>query len=246
MLVTLSDPSKEFQMISSMKLVSVVSVITLGLGSFGCGKLKGTAASETPAPAASSSGVSLASAGYNLPSSASFIGSLFDRFVMTKAYAATTSITSIKLCITKLKLTTASGTAVSKDSSGKISVRLGLVDLGDGTTPVTWGTFEVPADAVIKKIAVEVHKDPESCGGAQYSAMINDQQISKDLEFKFVFANETPVAAGDTLKLALTTLASKLDQAVTAGQFNDESVSHFIDESIEDSAEKTEKAESKG
>jgi hypothetical protein len=206
------------------KLTVLISMAVTSMITFaGCG----TQATTTP------SGTALTSKPFNT-SVASF--KLLD-WLIPNALAVAPTITSFKFCVNKLKLEGSDGSAVTKDGSDLFEAKLGLIDLGDGTASINWGNLSLPAGTAIKKIKIVVHKDPEACSGVSYSASINDQSITKDLEFVFKFATPKPLADGDSVSVALTNVVNKLIAAANANQLDDDHISNYLDGSDEDDAE---------
>lgn len=180
-------------------------------------------------------GVTIASQGFQSLSALFFARNMLVE-IPTLNFAAT-SISSFKFCVTKMKLKGTEGNAVGEESGSGMSAKLGLVDLGDGTRSVNWGKATLPVGTEIKKMSVEVHQDKDICANANYSASINGQTISKDLEFSFKFPTAKTLKDGDIVTLALTTLVSKLNDAVSASKFDDENISEYLDGSFEDDAD---------
>ncbi len=179
--------------------------------------------------------VSIASRGFNSTSALYFAPNFLVEVPTQNTLAP--SIASFKFCVTQLRLKNAAGSALGEESGSGMVSKLGLVDLSNGAQTVTWGKATLPIGAEIKKMNVEVHKDKDTCPGADYSASINGRTISKDLEFTFNFATAKSLKDGDVVTLALTALVTKLNDAVTAEQFDDENVSKYLDGSFEDSAD---------
>jgi hypothetical protein len=176
--------------------------------------------------------VRIVSQGYS-PTAAALRIPMLD-WLMPSATAAS-GVTSFQFCVTKLKLDAADGSPIEENGSSEFEARLGRIDLGDGSSEATWGEVGIPAGTDIKRIKIEIHKDPELCGGAAYSAIANGQALTKDLEFAFSFVTAKPLAQGDVVTLALTNLISKLSQALQAGQFDDQHISNYLDGTVEDS-----------
>lgn len=201
---------KRFESATLLALSVVLAVVSSGCGS---------------APSSSSTGTSLVSKVFNTQT-ASF-----------KALAARSSINSVKLCVTKLKLEAEDGNSIKHGNDDVFEAKLGIVDLNDGTQAQNWGVLNIPIGTAIKKIKIVVHKDPDNCGGVNYSANINGQTISHDLEFVFKFENTKTLVDGDIISVNLDNVVSQLIAAADANQLNDDSISHYLDGSIEDHAE---------
>lgn len=205
-------------------IVPVMIFIVLGL--VACG----TTNSTSPSGGGSGGEITLASKGY-----ATTTSSLFDWF-FRKAYAAST-ISTFQFCVTQLKLTGSDGSDLQSNGSSLLTAKLGLINLGSGSATTNWGKVTIPAGAAIKTIKVEVHKDAESCSGATYSASVNGNTVTKDLEFKFSFANAKGLNAGDTVTFAFNNLVKQYESAIAAGKFNDENIGSYMESLTEDTAE---------
>ncbi|MGK5085169.1 hypothetical protein WDW37_17920 [Bdellovibrionota bacterium FG-1] len=217
------------------KLVQIFLTL-LGSAAFitpGCGGGTGTG---------NPSDIVLASRAYNTPLAAGrrqppFFNLLELLALPKSAFATASPITSLQLCLEKMKLEADDGSAIQKDGSDLMQLTIGMVDLGDGTRAATWGKAGLPTGVAIKHLKVVVHKNPAVCGGAQYSMSINGQTVTKDLELQFAYAAVKPLAPGDTITFSLATLVTKLTQAYGAGQFSDAYISDYLDGSFEDGAD---------
>ncbi|MCC7443120.1 MAG: hypothetical protein IT285_15920 [Bdellovibrionales bacterium] len=150
---------------------------------------------------------------------------------------AATAITDLSFCITQLKIEAPDGVSIEDDDGDELmEVTLGQVSAGDGTVPMTWGAADLPVGAEIEKIKVEVHHDPEKCGGAEYSVSLNGNALTKDVEMVFKFTPARTLAEGDTVVFDLGTLANAFVSALDAGQYTDELIGDYI-EDIEEAAE---------
>lgn len=176
-------------------------------------------------------GVTLASKGYNAASASGGIPGFF----IADALAAT-SIYSFKFCVTQMKLAIEDGSSVTQNGSDALEAKLGLIDLGNGSQATTWGTVAIPSGVAIKRLKIVVHKDSDTCG-SNYSASINDQAITKDMEFKFALNNAKALKAGDAITLSVATLVNKLSQAYLGNHLNDQDIGGYLDGSFEDQAD---------
>jgi hypothetical protein len=172
-------------------------------------------------------GITIASRGYN---TALARNSILD-FAIPSAVASTTSITSLKFCVTELKFLTTNGSLISVPSTN-----LGLIDLGDGSAPVTWGTVKVSEGTVIDRVFVELEHDQVLCPGTNYSVEANGQDVSTELEFRFALTTPFTVPLSGSVTFSLTTLVSKIDQALQDGKFNNGHIGEYINGSFEDPA----------
>lgn len=160
-------------------------------------------------------------------------GSLYQAFAFSTA-----TVTDFKFCVTKLKLTNANDEAVTQNGSASIEAILGLIDVSNPAVTTTWGDVSIPVGFSLKQLNIELHRDPERCGGADYSMRYNGSSLTKDLEFHFEFNPTVSVADGDTLKLGLSSIASALESAVQAGKFNDENIGEFLNINIKGTGSK--------
>lgn len=176
-------------------------------------------------------GVSIVSQAYAPTSAALRLPGL--DWLLPSATAAS-GVTSFQFCVTKMKLEADDGSPIEENGSTEIEAKLGLINLGDGSAAVTWGKLQFPGSAAIKKIKIEVHHDPELCG-VGYSAVVNGMPLTRDLEFKFVFSSPQQLATGDTVTVALTNLVSAFEQALQAGELDDQHISNYLDGTVEDS-----------
>ncbi len=147
----------------------------------------------------------------------------------------TTPVDSFKFCVEKIKLENESDQVVEKDGQQEIEFHPGLIDVSSGQEK-TWGTAEIPVSFTLKRIKVDVKKENDLCGGADYSVQFNGFQSQEGIEFKWLFIPPIEVKAGDTLKLALSEIVTTLKQAAGDGALNDENLKSYI-ESTEGSAE---------
>ncbi|MCM2279182.1 MAG: hypothetical protein NDJ89_13985 [Oligoflexia bacterium] len=151
----------------------------------------------------------------------------FDRWLgITPAFAA--AVTEFRFCVTKLRMTNSDGNPVTQNGSASIEAILGLIDVSGSGNPKRWGSFIAPVNFILKQLDVELHLDPENCSGANYSMRYNGAALTKDLEFHFSFSPAVSIAAGDTLILGLTPIATALEQAATDGKFNNEQIGEYL------------------
>jgi hypothetical protein len=144
--------------------------------------------------------------------------------------ALMTSVTSLSFCVSEVRFVTDTGITISVPES-----QLGLIDLGDGSQTVTWGklTGVVPG-TVIDHVYIEIEN--ELCPAAGYSVKANGMTITTELEFKFIFAQPYTVGAAGSVTLSLSTLVSKIDQAIQDGNFTNTGILTYINGSFEDPA----------
>ena len=206
-----------------MRIFSPVSVLVFGLmlatTLAGCGQ----------------TGVTLRSAAYGTTvAQSTFLPfEWLDRMLFASAQAG--AVTSFKLCVTKLKVEGEDGSEISNpNASGAddkaFDAPLGLVDLADGSSSVSWGNVSLPTGVALKRIKVEVHKDSSLCG-VEYSASVNGETIAKDLEFKFLFNNAKTLNAGDAVQISMTRVIDAFSAAVLANAFTDQDIGNYFDSS---------------
>lgn len=152
--------------------------------------------------------------------------------------AATADITDFQFCVTKMSLANENGNAVLDENGDPVEVSavIGLVDVSNSTVATTWDTLTIPTGFEMSEMNVEVHLDPENCGGAAYSLSYNGTQLTKDLEFTFNFDPAITVGSGDVLSLALDSIATTFQTASEAGQLTDELIGNYV-ESLTSTAE---------
>ncbi len=138
-------------------------------------------------------------------------------------------ITSFSFCVTQLKIESDGGTAIQKDGKDAIEAKIGLVSTGEGSSATNWGQVDIPTGSAVKKIKIEVHKDAELCG-VDYSVKLNDTSLAKDVEFTFTFATAKDVTESGVVTLDLGSLLTAFSEALSAGQFNDEQISHYLEQ----------------
>jgi hypothetical protein len=198
-------------MSKSILIPGICLLIAFSIGP-GCGGGTGTGNPK-------SYDISLASSAYNT-STAAFFGALSSPDLVPSA----ASVNQFKFCIREIKF-----------ESSPVEVKLGLIDLGDGSNLITWGKATPPSGKSIKKIEVVIHKDKELCG-VDYSMNVNGQSITKDLQLKFAFSDDKTFGGGETVTFSLATLISKLTEADSDGNVNDDMISDYLDGSFEDEA----------
>jgi hypothetical protein len=115
-----------------------------------------------------------------------------------------------------------------EDDSFSLEKRLGLVDVSDAAAFTTWGQLTVPIDFSMRELKVEVHKDPETCPGADYSVAYDGLRLNSDLEFKFEFSPPVVLVAGATVTLRLDEIATALASAAASGKLNDATIGEFL------------------
>jgi hypothetical protein len=204
-----------------MKYPSILSILALlaTLAPLGCGSLPGGTGTGNP-------GVSVTSRPYYTSLSGN---SLFD-FLIPRAHAANGTITSLFMCVTKLEF---------EGPSGEISVPradLGLIDLDSGRNTVLWGELLTTGTMSVDEINIEIHHDPETCGGFQHSMQANGQGVTKDIELEFKFAQTALIGQSGTITFSLANVAQAIEQALAAGQFDNEHVASYFG-TFKDSAE---------
>lgn len=146
------------------------------------------------------------------------------------------SVSSMSFCITQLKFEADGGDAIADDDGDDVfETSIGLVNIGDGSTVVNWGNVGAPIGTSIKKVKVEVHRDPEVCG-VEYSVEYNGLELSQDVEMTFTFPVAEAVEDGGTITFDLAQIASAFQSAYDAGDFSDGNITSYI-ENIEGGAE---------
>lgn len=152
--------------------------------------------------------------------------------------AAITAVSDFRFCLTKLKLKNADGHFVTKDGAESIEAKLGLINVSNPTATKTWGEVTVPTDFLLRELKVELHHDPQLCGGADFSVSYNGQSIRKDLEFKFKFDPPVALVGGETFQLNLSNISVAFGQAEGANALNDEDIADFVNDNVEGSGKK--------
>ncbi|MBT4791661.1 MAG: hypothetical protein HON90_08835 [Halobacteriovoraceae bacterium] len=147
-------------------------------------------------------------------------------FFLPLAYADVVS--DFQFCITKLKVVSSVDGAAGASQEAK----LGTVDVSSSTTTQNWGTIAMADGAVISEVHFEVHKDPELCGGDDFSVSYEGQTITKDLEFKFKFDPAVKVSNGKTLTLGLGKIAKAMETAKLATKFNDIEIGAYMEATV--------------
>jgi hypothetical protein len=142
------------------------------------------------------------------------------------------SITALSFCVTEVRFITDTGISISVPES-----QLGLIDLGNGSQSVTWGHLDsaVPG-TIINHVHIEIEHDHELCPSAAYSVSANGMTITTEVEFKFMFAQPFTVGNSGSVTFSLSTLITKINQAITDGKFNNGQIGNYLDGSFEDSA----------
>lgn len=138
------------------------------------------------------------------------------------------ALSDFKFCITQIKLENEDGDSVG----GSIEARLGLIDVSNNTSSIEWGTVEVPVDFQLSKLTVEIHKDSETCSGADYSLSYKGTQLNQDIEFSFRFSPAISLDDSDVVTLGLTNIAAAIESAYDAGELDDAHITSYL-ESIE-------------
>ncbi len=183
----------------------------------------------------SGSGVGLQSRGYNLAAADALPAPLhwFQNLVVPAAMAGGSSITGLKLCVREMKIEAEGGSSIRNGDSELFEARLGMVNLGDGNTSVSWGSLPIPDSTAVKRTKIEIHKDPELCG-SQYSAIVTtsagEVNLTKDIELKFAFSAVRTLNKGDTVTVSLANFIAQLDAANQAGQLNDSQITHYLEQ----------------
>ena len=219
-------------------LKTKLSFAALGLSILalsGCGTTVGNGATAS---------VTVASKAYNSTTADLFRWSPLRllNWLVQDAFAGT--ITSFKFCVTKFRLDASDDSTIGGpgSSDGSFTQRLGLIDLGHGTTDITWGNADLPVTTAVRRFRIELHKDKDTCSGADYSVSVNGQTIQKDLEFKFIYATPKLLQNGTSVRFSMAKLTQAFAQAVLAGAFNDSDIGQYFDasdpaKSAEDSAD---------
>ncbi len=142
---------------------------------------------------------------------------------------ALTAISGFSFCVTKLKVEAEDGSVIQHEGSDLIDVKLGLIDAGTVDSSLVWGNADIPVGTTIKRIKVEIHQDPELCGGQRYSVRLNGNELTQDLEFVFKFANAKPLAAGETVTFSLDPIINAYLSAFDAGAFSDSLIGSYAE-----------------
>ena len=142
---------------------------------------------------------------------------------LSQKFSSQKTVTDFKFCVTKIKVVTSDNL-----TSPSFSQTLGLIDLSDQNTTITWGTANIPTDITISEINIEIHQDAEVCG-VSYSTSYQGQTISKDLEFKFKFASPVHIEKGDTIELGIDKIAQAIESAKANGDFTDENIDSYME-----------------
>ena len=126
------------------------------------------------------------------------------------------------LCVTQLQLS---------DDAASVSVeaRLGLVDLSAADASTAWGEVEVEGEVTFSKMVVELHRDPESCAGAEHSMTFREQQLTRDVELVFTFAPAVTLSGAESVSLAMDNIVDVLEEAYDAGNLNDTDITPFLE-----------------
>ncbi|MBT4761323.1 MAG: hypothetical protein HOO06_06465 [Bdellovibrionaceae bacterium] len=152
-----------------------------------------------------------------------------------KSEVSTLAITNMSFCVTQLKLTAAGGGSVSDDDGDDLfETSIGLVNVGDGSTVVSWGNATLPEGTEISGVQVEVHADSEACGVA-YSMSYNGTDITQDIEMTFNFTSNIVITDGVTVAFDLANIITAIDTAYNASAFTNADITTYI-ENIQDSA----------
>ncbi len=143
-------------------------------------------------------------------------------FLIPSAIAA--PVNDFKFCITKLKVVASEG-AVAGVSQEAI---LGLVDVSDPNVQTPWDAIVLEEGSSISEIHFEVHHDPQNCAGANYSVSYQGNLLTADMEFKFKFPVPVIANHGDTFQVGLSNIAKAMEDALLAGQFNDQQINTYL------------------
>jgi hypothetical protein len=170
--------------------------------------------------------ITIASLGYNAGLSSN---SLLDSFFPSAL--ASNSLTSLQFCINEMRFITNTGSDISVPQT-----LLGVVNLGDGSSNVTWGNVNIPGGTIISAVHVEL-EDESVCQSAGYTIQANGMDVTSELEFHFVFNAPTTIGGDSTFTFALTNLTSEINQALQAGQFNNAQIGNYITSGLEDQAQ---------
>lgn len=136
------------------------------------------------------------------------------------------SVSTFKFCVKKVKLKNESGSEVTKNGSGEIEMKLGLIDVSSGAEK-SWGTPSIPSGFSLSRIEVIVEKDKELCG-IEDAVQYNSYSVQDNVEFKWNVSPAVTINSGDVISLSLASVVSALNQAATAGQLNDENLRTYI------------------
>lgn len=184
-------------------------------------------AEEGLIPTGNSVGVTIQSSAYTNDGSTALMNSpilqfLQNHVLVPTAFAA--SVTDFRFCVTKMKVVT------SVDLLPPVSTEaiLGLIDISNPLVDTLWGEVNLPEGASISEVHFEVHSDSENCQGENYSVRYNGQSLTKDLEFKFKFEPAINVNNGDTINLGLNEIAKAMEDASSAGSFNNENIGNYL------------------
>jgi hypothetical protein len=173
-------------------------------------------------------GIGLTSRGYNLAQSSILPAPLrwLHNLILPSAIATSTSLSGIQLCITQMKL------EGDGQAGTETEARLGLVDLGNGSTTKNWGDLPIDYGTKVSRLKVEVHVNQEVCG-TPYSAIIvtpgGTVNLTKDIELKFAFASQKTLEQGDSISVALNQFVAQLEAAYQANQLNNNDINSYLE-----------------
>lgn len=159
---------------------------------------------------------------------------LLQSLLVPNAYAAVSSFTSFKVCVSEIVWELQSGTA---GSSSTAPLKPGLLDFSPTSTEAkSIGNLDLEPGAVLKNIKFTIATKPDLCGGADYAVAFSaastggEKKVTQDMSFRFDFSGGAyTVAEGQKITLLLgdivngmVSLGASLDnssiQTVNVGQ----------------------------
>ncbi|MCO4795031.1 MAG: hypothetical protein KC493_15045 [Bacteriovoracaceae bacterium] len=140
------------------------------------------------------------------------------------------SVSDLKFCITKIKLMKShdDDSFAEGEDDDIYEARIGLVNLEDGSSTVTWGNASLPEGLIVKGVKVKVHKDKDSCQGFDYSVSYNGHSLNQDLEMKFMFPEKITISEGTTITFNMSQIVQVFESAISAEEFTEGGISRYI------------------
>ncbi len=196
---------------TKMKTKQIIAITILAITLSACGNVRSTG------------GITVKSQGLSVVSSMEALNPLAG----FNPDFSTSAVGDFKFCITQMKVVT--GTA--GDPTEAI---LGLIDLSSSAA-TDWGNIDIADGTSVAELDFELHTDPENCSAADYSMSYKNTQLTKDLEFKFVFSPAVTVATGDSLLLNLDAITTALESAYNNSSFTNELIGNYLETTTEGS-----------
>lgn len=168
------------------------------------------------------------------PYSTSITALLDPRAFLASSMPTLTAVTEFKFCNTQFQVKTSG-------ESDSVEEILGVVDVSDSTATTSWGEVRLANEGTqVEELSFELHRDPEKCSGAEYSVRFNGSEITKDLEFKFVFSPPVAISEGSRVRLGLDAIATAIQGAYDAGDFTNEKIANYLTTETKGTAEEVE------